>query len=194
MAEENRSAMAWREAFCRSAGLSSLSQGQARAKPLYPLQRLPGFESGHIDQVTVGEIVGWRWWKIIDGGLFTFNGSRPVPNGPFEADFPMRGGIVALKRREDAERTFDEMRAKWVPYPKAVTFQSELPAGAPRVAPDAYCLGSVELWASVYEYKRGYLGQFACVRSVDHAVGILPEKQILTSLHERYPCVPERRA
>jgi hypothetical protein len=194
MAEENRPAVTWGEAFCRSAGLSSSSQGQARAKPLYPPQRLPGFESGRIDQVTVGEIVGWRWWKIIDGGLFTFNGSRPVPNGPFEADFPTRGGMVALKRREDAERMFDQMRAKWAPYPKAVTFQSELPAGAPRIAPDAYCLGSVELWGSVHEYKRGYLGQFACVRSVDRVVGAVPGQHTLASIEERYPCILEWRA
>jgi hypothetical protein len=194
MAEVNRPAVVRGKAFCRSAGLSSPSQGQARAKPLYPLQRLPGFESGRIDQVIVGEIVGWRWWKVIDGGLYTFNGSKPVPNGPFEADFPTRGGMVALKRRQDAERMFDEMSARWAPYPKAVTFQSELPAGAPRVAPDAYCLGSVELWGSVYEYKRGYLGQFVCVRSIDQVVGGLPERRALASLQERYPSILERPA
>jgi hypothetical protein len=141
---------------------------------------------GRIDQVTVGEIVGWRWWKVIDGGLFTFNGSRPVPSGPFEADFPSRGGIVAFKRHDDAERMFDEMSAKWTPFPQAITFQSELPAGAPRVAPDAYCLGSVELWGSVYEYKRGYLGQFVCVRSVDRVVGGLPEHQVIALIKTRY--------
>jgi hypothetical protein len=100
--------------------------------------------------------------------------------------------MVALKRRENADRMFHEMRAKWAPYPKAVTFQSELPAGAPRVAPDAYCLGSVELWGSVYEYKRGYLGQFICVRSIDQIVGGLPEPQALVSLQKRYGCILER--
>jgi hypothetical protein len=174
------------EAFCRSAGSSPRSLGQRTTEPQYRPQRLPGFESGRIDQVTVGEIVGWRWWKVIDGGLFAFNGSRPVPSGPFEADFPARGGIVAFKRREDAERMFDELSAKWKPYPQAITFQRELPAGAPRLAPDAYCLGSVELWGSVYEYKRGYLGQFICVRSIDHVFGGLPEHHVLASLKKRY--------
>jgi hypothetical protein len=187
MAEDNHRPVSRVEAFCRSAGASPPSRGQADAKSQYPPQRLPGFESGRIDQVTVGEIVGWRWWKVIDGGLFTFNGSKPVPSGPFEADFPSRGGIVAFKRREDAERMFDEMSAKWAPYPKAVTFQSELPVGAPRVAPDAYCLGSVELWGSIYEYKRGYLGQFISVRSVDRVLGGLPENQALAPLKKRYP-------
>jgi hypothetical protein len=137
--------------------------------------------------------MGWRWWKVIDGGLFTFSGSKPVPNGPFEAEFPTGGGMVAFKRREDAERMFDEMRLRWAPYPRAVTFQSELPAGAPRVAPDWYCLGSIELWGSVYEYKRGYLGQFVCVRSVDHVVGSPSEHQALAALQERYPCTLEER-
>jgi hypothetical protein len=189
MAQDKRSAGDEAKAFCRSADARSPSPGRPVSKTQYPPQRLPGFESGHIDKVTIGEIAGWRWWKVIDGGLFTFNGSKPVPSGPFEADFPTRGGMVALKRRGDAERMFDEMRAKWAPYPKAVTFQSELPAGAPRVAPDSYCLGSVELWGTVYEYKRGYLGQFVCVRSVDHVVGGLSEPQVLASLQKRYASI-----
>jgi hypothetical protein len=189
MAEDNSRPASRTDAFCRSAGASPRSRGQPDARPQYPPQRLPGFESGRIDQVTVGETVGWRWWKVIDGGLFTFNGFRPVPSGAFEADIPSRGGIVAFKCREDAERMFDEMRAKWTPYPKAVSFQTELPASAPRIAPDAYCLGSVELWGSVHEYKRGYLGQFISVRSVDRVVGGLPEDQALALLKQRYPCV-----
>jgi hypothetical protein len=187
MAEDNSRPASRADAFCRSAGASPPPRGQAGGKPKYPPQRLPGFESGRIDQIAIGEIVGWRWWKVIAGGLFTFNGSKPVPSGPFEADFPSRGGLAAFKRREDAERMFDEMRAKWSPYPQAVTFQSELPPGAPRVAPDAYCLGSVELWGSVYEYKRGYLGQFVCVKSVNRVVGGLPEHQILAFLNKKYP-------
>jgi hypothetical protein len=186
MAEDNSRPTNRVVAFCRSASASHASRGQPFAKPQYPPQRLPGFESGRIDQVTVGEIVGWRWWKVIDGGLFTFNGSRPVPSGPFEADFPSRGGMVAFKRREDAERMFDEMSAKWTAYPQAITFQSELPVGAPRVAPDAYCLGSVELWGSVYEYKRGYISQFVCIVSIDRVVGGLPVEQILATLKKRY--------
>src|ERR1700719_239746 len=78
MAEDNPRPVSRVEAFCRSAGASAPSRGQADAKSQYPPQRLPGFESGRIDQVSVGEIVGWRWWKVIDGGLFTFNGSKPV--------------------------------------------------------------------------------------------------------------------
>jgi hypothetical protein len=186
MAEDNTRATRRVEAFCRSAGAPPISRGQVGAKPQYPPQRLPCFESGRIDQVTVGEIVGWRWWKVIDGGLFTFNGSKPIPSGPFEADFPSRGGIVAFKRRENAERMFDEMSAKWIPYPRAITFQSELPAGTPRIAPDAYCLGSVELWGSVYEYQRGYLGQFIYVRSVNRVVGGLSEDEVLAVLRKRY--------
>jgi hypothetical protein len=184
MAQDNSSPASRIEAFCRSAGASPPSRGQAGAKPKYPPQRLPGFKSGRIDKITVGEIVGWRWWKVIDGGLFTFNGYKPVPNGPFEADFPTRGGMVAFKRRRDAECMFGKMRAAW--NPKAVTFQNELPADAPRVAPDAYCLGSVELWGSVYEYERGYLGQFVCVRSVDAIFG----EASLRSLEETYCIAP----
>lgn len=157
----------------------------ARLMRRLPSQRLPGFESGTIDEIRVGEVLGWRWWKIIDHGLLTLNGSEPVPSGPFEADFPSRGGIVAFKRREDAERMFEDMSAEW--DPNAVTFQTNLPAGSPRVAPDAYCLGSVELWGSVYEYERGYLGQFVCVRSVDVIVG----DASLGALRERY-CVGVR--
>ena len=53
-------------AFCRSAG----SQKRGREKVTHPPQHLPGFENGRIDQVVLGEIIGWRWWKVIDGGLF----------------------------------------------------------------------------------------------------------------------------
>jgi hypothetical protein len=113
-------------------------------------------------------------------GLVTFNACTPVPDEPFEVDFPTRGGMAAFKRREDAESMFDKMRAAW--NPSAVTFQSQLPPEAPRVAPDAYCLGSVELWGSVYEYERGYLGQFASVRSLNAVFG----DASLTPLRERY--------
>jgi hypothetical protein len=177
------------DAFCRSAGSRRPSQKRVHAKALHPPQRLPGFADGRIDQVIVGEVVGWRWWKVIDGGLFTFNGSRPVPTGPFEADFPARGGMVAFKLREDAESIFAALSARWAPYPRAITFQSELRADAPRIAPDAYCLGLVELWGAVHEYERGYLGQFVFVRSVDRIVGRLSEREAaaaLSSLQQRY--------
>jgi hypothetical protein len=83
----------------------------------------------------LGERIGWRWWKVIDGGLFTLNGSRPVPIGPFETDFPERGGMAAFKHRDGAERMFATLNASWALRAEAVTFQSELPAEAPRVAP-----------------------------------------------------------
>ena len=139
----------------------------------------------------VGEIVGWRWWKVINGKLFTLNGSRPVPIGPFEADFPAGGGMAAFKRPEDAERMFATLSARWTPYPRAITFQSELPANAPRVAPDAYCLGSVELWGAIHEYERGYLGQFVCVTSIDRMVSRLFEQEAgaLASLRKGYLCI-----
>ena len=180
MAEAHNAAPAperWpNKAMCRSAGsIPSI-------RPNFPPQRLPGFEAGLIDEVRVGEIFGWRWWKVIDGGLLTLNGSAPVPSGPFQANFASRGGIVAFKRREDAERMFEDMRAAW--DPNAVTFQTDLPPGAPRVAPDAYCLGSIDLWGAVYEYARGYIGQFVCVRSVDLIIGNVSA----TSLEQRY-CV-----
>src|ERR1700740_2560306 len=49
--------------------------------------------------------------------------------------------------------------------------------------------GAMELGGSGYEYKRGYLGQFVCVRSIDQVVGGLPERQALASLWERYPSI-----
>jgi len=136
MAKDAFQAPARADAFCRSAVPSRPWQKRVHVRP-YPPQRLPGFENGRIEKVVVGEITSWRWWKVIDGGLFTLNGSRPVPAGPFAADFPERGGMAAFKRREDAERMFAALSAKWTPYPRAITFQSELPAGAPGVAPDA---------------------------------------------------------
>jgi hypothetical protein len=179
------------DAFCRSASSPRSSQKGGREKVTNPPQHLPGFENGRIDQVALGEIIGWRWWKVIDGGLFTLNGSRPVLTGPFEADFPERGGVAAFKHRHAAERMFAALSANWAARPEAVTFQSELPAGAPRVAPDAYCLGSVELWGAVHEYERGYLGQFVCVSSADRITGPMSEPEaaaILASLHKRYIC------
>jgi hypothetical protein len=174
-------------AFCRSAG----SQKRGRERVPYPPQHLPGFENGKIDRVVLGELKGWRWWKVIDGGLFTLNGSRPVPTGPFEADFSERGGMAAFKHRYAAERMFAALSANWAPRAEAVSFQSELPAGAPRVAPDAYCLGSVELWGAVHEYVGGYLGQFVCVGSADRIIGPMSEREAAAtsaSLQKRYFC------
>lgn len=192
MAEDYLRAITGTGAFCRSAGAGH--RQPSRVKPRYAPQRLPGFENGRIDQVMVGEIGGWRWWKVINGKLFTLNGSRPVPIGPFEADFPTGGGMAAFKRREDAERMFATLSARWTPYPRAITFQSELPADAPRVAPDAYCLGSVELWGAIHEYERGYLGQFVCVSSVDRIIGPMSEPEAavtLAFLQKRYFCLSQ---
>jgi hypothetical protein len=86
---------------------------------------------------------------------------------------------------------FATLSARWTPYPRAITFQSELPADAPRVAPDAYRLGLLELWGAVHEYERGYLGQFVCVRSADRITGPMSEPEaaaILASLQRRYFC------
>jgi len=177
------------DAFCRSA--RSPPQRLVYTEDVHQPQRLPGFESGRLDQILVGELIGWRWWKVVDSGLLTFNGSRPVPTGPFEADFPECGGLLAFKRRDDAESAFVALSARWTPYPGAVTWQSQLPLWAPRVAPDAYCLGSVELWGAVHEYERGYLGQFACVTSVDRIVSPTSEPEAsvaLASLCKRYAC------
>jgi hypothetical protein len=117
---------------------------------------------------------------------FETRSDRTVRSG-----FPARGGMAAFKRREDAERMFATLSAGWTPYPRAITFQSELPADAPRVAPDAYCLGSVELWGAIHEYECGYLGQFVCVRSVDRIVGRLfqQEAAAVASLQKRYLCI-----
>jgi len=89
------------------------------------------------------------------------------------------GGVQATRR---CERMFAPLTARWTPYPRAITFQSELPADAPRVAPDAYCLGSVELWGAIHEYERGYLGQFVCVSSVDRIIGPMSEPEAAATL------------
>lgn len=183
------------DAFCQSGGSPRSSEKRVRERVPHPPQHLPGFESGHIDRILLGEIIGWRWWKMIDGGLFTLNGSKPVPTGPFEVDFPERGGMAAFKHLHAAECMFAGLSANWAPRVKAVTFQSELPAGAPRVAPDAYCLGSVELWGAVHEYERGYLGQFVCVNSADRIIGPMSELEAaatLASLYNRYICPSQR--
>ena len=108
MAEDNSCPVNRVEAFCRSAGRSPPSRGRGGVKNEFPPQRLPGFELGRIDQVTLGEIVGWRWWKVIDGGSLHLTASDPFQAGLSRRIFRRVGGWS----RSSAARTPSECSMK----------------------------------------------------------------------------------
>jgi hypothetical protein len=115
----------------------------------------------------VGELIGWRIWRIKRGYLISFSLETAWP-----PDEPMTGkpndynnaGIWAFKDKARALNKF-----------ASDTGRSQ-----------SWAFGSVRLWGEVIEHDLGWRAEFARVASIDGVLngGLLGRK--LWSLRERY--------
>lgn len=146
--------------------ISSLAQLSA-IKIALPSPREPLESAG----VTVGELVGWRVWRLRNGFLQSFSASYcwfpgyPVHGSP---DDYGEGGIWAFKEPHHALYKLNKMG-------------------------DESVMGSVWLWGDVVEHDIGYRAEFAEIRSIDVVSGAQlrrwwqrKRKRTLDVLRERY--------
>jgi len=118
-------------------------------------------------EMTVGEIVGWRIWKVrVDDCLLASYGvDRIWLPGETMVGKPTDGGwegVWAFKERDLALMKAARENA-------------------------IVAVGSVYLWGETIEHEIGYRGEFAEVRSIDRIVSELPTIYgFLEKLRERY--------
>lgn len=97
--------------------------------------------------VTVGEMIGWRIWRIRNGLLYSYSATYGwLPGQPAQGKPDDYGGS-GLWCFKDPGRALGKL--------------GELQLGA---------MGSVYLWGDVVEHSDGYRAEFAEVRSIDHIV------------------------
>ena len=99
--------------------------------------------------IRVGEIIGWRCWKVLSGWLYSWTNDECEwePGEYVEAHEigPRVGqGVHAFKTRRAA---------------LAYTVNSATP----------WAVGRVALWGQIYEFEKGWHGEFAKVHSLDIA-------------------------
>lgn len=128
--------------------------------------------------ITVGEIIGWRFWFVTDEGLLqsTFSPAIWFPGEPMTvnhisstATVEDRGGagVYAFKTREDAEK-------------EAFIYRFTRPV-------QTCVIGSVRLWGDVIEHETGWRAQFAMIEKlVAVAKGGRSDKRLLLDLAKRY--------
>lgn len=160
-------------------------QAQINAMTVYPL--LSQFDEAIMHRlmeplpnagITVGEIIGWRFWFVSDEGLLlsTFSPAIWFPREPMTvnhisstATVEDRGGagVYAFKTREDAEKESSIYRF---------------------TKPSQICvIGSVRLWGDVIEHETGWRAQFAMIEKfVAVAKGDRSDKRLLLDLAKRY--------
>ena len=143
--------------FAQAAIFQSLGVNMAYAKPPPPLETAG---------ITVGELVGWRIWRVrpADRLLMSFSADRIwLPGEPMEGK-PSDHGSEGIWVFKDAGRAAAKLQ--------------ELGCES--------AIGTVWLWGNVIEHADGYRGEFAEVRSLEgvHRGGL--NHAMLTALRQRY--------
>lgn len=108
--------------------------------------------------IRLGEIIGWRAWRVIDGKLVSFVMSYPwFPGEPMVGDVnatawgSFRTGVYALRSAETARRMIMEHVSA------CIYIGGDL----------SVVLGRVSLWGEVVEHQGGYRAEFAKPHSLD---------------------------
>jgi hypothetical protein len=140
----------------------------------------PAYDEIPNEGVRVGEIIGWRVWRVSRSG-FLHSGhkdNRWIPGEPMEGDV-RKWGVYAVKEPgrylNKCIEDYDPFRNIWDKGP----FDRE-------IAP--YCglaVGRVRLYGTVVEHEHGYRAQYAMVDAIVSGYGGVSEDEI-QCLRKRY--------
>ena len=125
-----------------------------------------------------GEIIGWRFWKLRDGLLYSVFVPYPWRPGVFERSSSKQWGFKnlgyhAFRDKEQAEREAIK-HACWSPA----------------------VIGSVAMWGEVIEHQHGWRSEYAAVRSLIKITGetdFSSKQRLLLDLREKYRCTDSDR-
>ncbi|KKK51367.1 hypothetical protein LCGC14_3115660, partial [marine sediment metagenome] len=129
------------------AALQTLSDAyETILQSLYPDPHGPGEEPIKDTGIEVGEVIAWRCWRVEDGCLHSWTAKqewRPGETIKAHTIGQIIGeGIHAFKRKIDA--------MKWA--------SNEL---------KYHIVGQVALWGTIYEFEKGWHGEYAKIHSLD---------------------------
>lgn len=124
--------------------------------------------------ITVGEITGWRAWRVMQGAYIksTYVEEVWAPDSALDGNVENGDGVHA-----------------WKSPHKALTYVSSLASSG-----TVHVVGQVALWGTVIEHERGYRGQYAKPISFDYLIGVVKddEKMVLDALRTRYKIGEEK--
>jgi hypothetical protein len=155
---------------CDSAGSSDT--GHHRTEPLLITGNKARDAALGEPRIRAGEIIGWRFWKLRNGLLYSVFISYTWHPGVFERSSSKHGGFKnpgyhAFKDIEQAQRETC-IHAYWSPF----------------------VIGSVAMWGEVIEHQHGWRSEYAAVQSITKITGDIPfcKQWLLLELREKYGC------
>jgi hypothetical protein len=156
---------------CDSAGSSDTSHH--RTEPLLITGDKTRDAALGAPRIRAGEIIGWRFWKLRNGLLYSVFVPYTWRPGVFERSSSKQSGFknpgyYAFKDKEQAEHEASIHAYGW-----------------------PFAFGSVAMWGEVIEHQRGWRSEYAAVRSIIKITGDIPfsrKHSLLLELHEKYGC------
>jgi hypothetical protein len=156
---------------CDSAGSSD--PGDHRTEPLFITGNKSRDAALGVPRIRAGEIIGWRFWKLRDGLLFSVFVAYAWRPDVLERSSSKHcafknAGYHAFRDEEQAEQAV-----------------SIYPCISPAV------IGSVAMWGEVIEHKHGWRSEYAAVRSITKIMGdrdFSSRQQLLLELRQKYRC------
>ena len=156
---------------CDSAGSSDT--GHHRTEPLLITGNKTRDAALGEPRIRAGEIIGWRFWKLRDGLLYSVFIPHAWHPGVFERSSSKQGGFKnpgyhAFRDKEQAKREASA-HTYWTPF----------------------VIGSVAMWGEVIEHENGWRSEFAAVRSIIDITGNISfgsKDWLLLELREKYRC------
>jgi hypothetical protein len=166
---EHRRAVA--QTSCDSTGSSD--PGHNRAAPLLITGDKTKDAALGDASIRAGEIIGWRFWKLCNGLLYSVFIPYTWHPGLFERSSSKHVGF-----KNPGYHAFrDEGQAEREMYLH------------PYISPAI--IGSVAMWGEVIEYQYGWRSEYAAVRSITQIRGdrdFSSKQQLLLELREKYGC------
>jgi hypothetical protein len=155
---------------CDSAGSSD--PGHRRTQPLLITNKTRDAALGE-PRIRAGEIIGWRFWKLSHGLLYSVFVSYTWHPGVFERSSSKHIGLKEPRVSRIQRRRAGRARGVLAPY----------------ISPAI--IGSVAMWGEVIEHQHGWRSEYAAVRSITKITGdrdFSSKQQLLLALREKYGC------
>jgi len=165
---------------CDSAGSSDT--GHHRTEPLLITGDKTRDAAIGAPRIRAGEIIGWRFWKLYNGLLFSVFASYSWPPGVFERSSAKQCefknlGYHVFKDNLGYHAYRDKEQAKY----EALLHACWSPC----------VIGSVAMWGEVIEHQHGWRSEYAAVQSITEITGDISfwsKQWLLQELREKYRC------